>query len=311
MVIVHAVARGDVHEAGAGGVIDEVGREQPSGALAERVLILERSQLFGLSGADNLIAFPAALLAEASEEGVGHQVGVSLGEHVRVEELWIEGHGQIGGQGPGRGGPNHHVGVGFTRQTESDEHALADVVGVLHFGLGQGGPEWNAPVHGFFAPVHEALLDEVGELPQFIGLILRGEGQVRVVPVTQNTEALKLLALQVDVLAGIGIAGRSDRGRIGIGLALGAQFLGHLGLDGQAMAVPAGNVRGLESAQGLRLQDQILENLVQRRADVHIAVGEGWAVMQDKPGRLSPGRHQLTIKVRAVPLGQPLRLPLN
>lgn len=120
-----------------------------------------------------------------------------------------------------------------------------------------------------------------------------------------------MLALQLNVFAGVGIAGRPDSGRIGIGLALGAQFLGHLRLDGQTMAVPAGNVRGLESAQGLRLQDQILEDLVQRRADVHIAVGEGWAVMQDKPGRLSPGRHQLTIKVRAVPLGQPLRLPLN
>ena len=77
------------------------------------------------------------------------------------------------------------------------------------------------------------------------------------------------------------------------------------------MAVPARNVGRLEATQGLRFQDQILEDLVQRRANMHIAVGEGRAVMQDKPGRLRPGRHELPIKVRAIPLGQPLRLPLN
>ena len=67
LIVVHAVARSDVHEAGAGGVVDEVGREQPSGALAEGVLVLERRQLFGLGGADDLIAFPPTLLAQAGQ----------------------------------------------------------------------------------------------------------------------------------------------------------------------------------------------------------------------------------------------------
>ena len=291
------MARGDVHETGAGGVVDEVGREQSSGALAEGVFVLQRGQFFGLGGADDLIAFPTAFLAQGRQERIGHQVGVPLGEHVRVKELGVESHGQIGGQGPRGGRPDHHIGVGLAGQTQTHEHALTDVVGVLHLGLGQGGPEGHAPVHRLLAAVHEALLDHVGELTQLIGLVLRGQRQVRVGPIAQDAESLELLPLQIDVLAGIGVAGRPDGGRVGFGFALGAQLLGHFRLDGQTVAVPAGDVRGLESAQRLRLQDQILEDLVQGGADVDVAVGEGRAVVQHESGGLGPGGHQLPVEV--------------
>jgi hypothetical protein len=52
-------------------------------------------------------------------------------------------------------------------------NALADVVLVFDLGLGQRGAARDAPIDGLFAAIHEALLDHVGEKPQFVGLVLR------------------------------------------------------------------------------------------------------------------------------------------
>jgi hypothetical protein len=50
------------------------------------------------------------------------------------------------------------------------------VVGVFHLGLRQGGSEGNAPVHGFFTSVHEALLDEVGVKYNWVSTVTEGQG---------------------------------------------------------------------------------------------------------------------------------------
>jgi len=50
----------------------------------------------------------------------------------------------------------------------------------------------------------------------------------------------------------------------------------------QAMAIPARDLGCAEAAEGLVFDDDVLENLVQRRADVNVAVGKWWAVVQDK-----------------------------
>jgi hypothetical protein len=74
-------------------------------------------------------------------------------------------------------------------------------------------------------------------------------------------------------------------------LAGGAVLLLDLPFDRQAMAVPAGNVMGVLAHHLLRAVDDVLEDLVQRVADMQMAVRIGRAVMQDKlfesPGLLA------------------------
>ena len=62
---------------------------------------------------------------------------------------------------------------------------------------------------------------------------------------------------------------------------LAAELLVDLDLDGQAVTVPAGNVRGVESGHGPGLDDEVLEGLVERVAEVDCAVGVGRSVVQD------------------------------
>src|SRR5690606_40899703 len=51
---------------------------------------------------------------------------------------------------------------------------------------------------------------------------------------------------------------------------------------GQAMAIPARHVGGVEAGQGARADDHVLDDLVNRVADVDAAVGVGRAVVQDE-----------------------------
>ncbi len=53
-------------------------------------------------------------------------------------------------------------------------------------------------------------------------------------------------------------------------------------LDRQAVAVPARHVGRVEAGQRLRADDDVLEDLVDRVADVDVAVGVGRAVVQDE-----------------------------
>ena len=68
-----------------------------------------------------------------------------------------------------------------------------------------------------------------------------------------------------------------------------AHFLRDLEFNRQPVAIPARHVRRAEAAQGFVFDDDVLENLVQRRADVDVAIGEGRAVVQDE-FRSAPAR---------------------
>ncbi len=93
------------------------------------------------------------------------------------------------------------------------------------------------------------------------------------------------------------------------GIARLAHVLGDLEFDRQAVAIPARDVGRAEAAQGLVLDDDVLENLVQGGADVHVAVGEGRAVVQDELLRAGALGLDGGIKPGGLPLLQPLRFP--
>ena len=60
-----------------------------------------------------------------------------------------------------------------------------------------------------------------------------------------------------------------------------AEFGNDLRFDGQAVAIPAGDVGGVEAGHCFVADDDILEDLVDDVAHVDIAVGVGRAVVKD------------------------------
>jgi hypothetical protein len=79
-----------------------------------------------------------------------------------------------------------------------------------------------------------------------IGLDTVVHGQVRVIPVGENTEALEIGALTFDLLCRVRPAGGAEGGRFHV-LARLPEVLFDLQLDRQPVTVPAGNERRIEA----------------------------------------------------------------
>ncbi len=230
-------------------------------------------------------------------------------------------HRLIRRQGPRCGGPDrnrgghafvdlaalrHHAETAREIQPVDDlephENARRGDVLVLDLRFGQRRTAIQAPVHRLEALVHVAVLDDGGEGAQLLRLEPGIHGEIRVFPIAEHAEALEVLALRVDLLLGIRSAGGAER--LGVDLLPHAPvgFL-HLHLDGEAVAIPTGNVRRVVSVEGARLDDDVLQNLVDGVAQVNGAVRV----------RRSVGEHE-----RGAPLGcranllvQPLSLPCS
>ena len=133
------------------------------------------------------------------------------------------------------------------------------------------------------------------------------------VPVAIDAEALQLLALDVDPVLGIGAAFGAELDRIDIVLVellLAVLFL-DLPLDGEAVAIPAGDVRRILAEQRLGANDHVLEDVVERVADVDVAIGIGRAIVEDELRRAGAGFTELAVKVFRLPPGEDGRLLLG
>ena len=103
----------------------------------------------------------------------------------------------------------------------------------------------------------------------------------------------------------------STIGHIVLVLALGAILLLDLPLDRQAVAVPARHVVGIEAEHALRADDQVLQDLVERMADMDVAVGIGRAVVQHEARTALLDLAQALVELVLVPALQELRLALR
>ncbi len=70
------------------------------------------------------------------------------------------------------------------------------------------------------------------------------------------------------------------------------------------MAVPAGDVGGVEAGHGLGLDDEVLDALVEGVAEVDGSVGVGRAVVEDVFGGSGAGGANLGIQVLLLPGGE-------
>ena len=240
------------------------------------------------------------------DQAAAAAVGVAEGA-ADVVELRMQGDAEVGRQGPGGGGPDDQRSVFQAGrrgvQREGDVDRRRGLFLVLDLGFGERGLGAVAPEHGALAAVDQALLDEGREGAHDVGLVLRGQREVGVLPVAEHAQALEGLLLDLDKVQGELLGAAADFGRCQV---LG--FLDHLELDRQAVAVPARDVGGVEAGHGLRLHDQVLEHLVEGGAHVDVAVGEGRAVVQDEARPALGLRLDAPVQLAGFPFCQPLRL---
>jgi hypothetical protein len=153
---------------------------------------------------------------------------------------------------------------------------------------------------GLHALVEMSVADDLAEGAQLLRLVRRVHGAIGVVPVAQHAQSLEVHALQFYLLLRIG-ATRGAKGRRVELLARAAVLLLHLQLDGQTMAVPTRDVRRIEPVQRARLDDDVLENLVDGMADVNGAVGVGRPIVEHEARPAACGLALFPVSALLVP----------
>ena len=168
----------------------------------------------------------------------------------------------------------------------------------------------GAPVDGLEALVDVAVAVHFAEDAHLVGLKALVHGQIGVLPIADDAQALEALPLPIHILEGVSLAGGTEVGD-GHGLVVEALLLDDGALNGHAVVIPAGDVGGVVAAHGVGADNEVLDGLVQGVAHMDIAVGEGRAVVQGEAGLALVLLHQLVIHVQLFPGLQHIRLPLG
>lgn len=315
LIVIRAVAGGDVDLAGAGFGGDEQGIDHLGGARQERVLGFVTGEVLafelGEGGAEGESVFGLEFVDErfGNDEFLGGTFSIGEGAD-EIIEVGVERDTEVGGKGPGRGGPDDEGGIGGkfrgVHQVEFYIDGGGGFVFVFDFGLGQSSAGAVAPDDGAFGAVDEVLFNEFGEGADDVGFVAGVEREVGMVPVAKNAEAFEAGALDVDVFAGVFFGFLAD-----LDGAESVAFFHHAEFDGEAVAVPAGHERHVMAEHGFRFGDEILEDFVERGAHVDVAVGKRGSVVENEGGFASGLLLDLLIKAVFFPFGESLRFALG
>ena len=320
--VLHAVGGRRVHDAGAGVERDVVAEVHRRIAVVERVAEADQRQRVPARGrqrrARESPARQARLLAVAGQ----HQQA-AFGVDEVVAEFRMQVERLVGRDRPRRRGPDHRGDrlVGQRRepegpgqlcalvvaQRESDIDGEIHLVLVLDFGFGQRRAAVKAPVHRLESAEHETLGHDLRQRANLVGLGAEVHRRVRTVPRAEHAEALEVLALPVDLFGGPGA-------RLGDHLArrqVLAVLLLDLDLDRHAVAVPARHVGRVETGHRTALDDDVLQDLVDRGPHVDVVVRVRRSVVQYPARPAHRGSADLLVDLLLVPLADPLRLALR
>ena len=284
-VVVLAVGRRDVHDAGAvlhGNVV--VAYHEPG--LLVRLLEPEQGFVF-----HSLQALAGELLQDLNlpvtkdllRQGPGHDVGLALSLQPAVGVLRVHAQGQVAGQGPGGGGPGQQVGILLSLHLEADEGGgfLHVLVSLGYLVAAQGGAAAGAVRHDLVALVQHALLVDLLQAPPFgldIVVVIGDVGMLHVDPVAHLVAHL-LPFMQVFPYAFLAFRDKGlDAVFLDLGLSVQPQALLHLQLDRQAVGVPSGDAQGALPLHRLIPRDQILDHPGFDMADMRLSVGRGRSV---------------------------------
>ena len=326
-----------MHEAGAGVGGDVLGVHQLHVARQKRmpknILAVERFERRAVERDAFLDREPAFLLDAVGQSRRDHVVMVANFQRDVVERL-VQRDSEIRGQRPRRRGPDdrgelaglvrgRELGavVGFRSQRariveirverERDVDRRRNVIAILDFGLRQRRAAIEAPMHRAQSAIHVAVLDHLAQHADFRRVVLGRHREVRIEPVADTSEAPKVRALQVDPLLRFGAAqlAQLELGRRARLVA--AEVARDLVLDRHPVAVPSRHERRAISHHRARPHHEVLQNFVERGAEMHAAVGIRRPVVQHPRLRVLARLHQARVEVEIVPMLEHLRLPLG
>ena len=162
----------------------------------------------------------------------------------------------------------------------------------------------EAPVHRLQPAIDVATFEQLAERANLRGLGGKTHGLVWVVPVAQHTEAHEIGLLQIDLRLCV----RARQRHQFFHRQILAVLLFHIDLDRHAVAVPAGDIDRIESRHLFRLDNHVLENLVDGVSDMDGRVGIRRTVVQDEL-RPAPGLPaNLFVEFSLLPLRNPVGL---
>ena len=320
LVVVRAEARGGVHAARAGIHGDVIRQHQAAGLRQEGVVrqhIFEEAAGMGLR---DLPGVEAAQFHHLLHQGLRHDIVLAVGGlHNGIALRRVQGDGQVAGEGPDGGGPDHEEegflvkGPQFPLVVVHGEFHIdggAGVLLILDLGLRQGSLVVGAPVDGLQALVDIALFIHLPEDLHLLGLKAGVHGEVGVVPVPHHADALEGVPLDVHIVGGEVMAGGAELGDAH-GLVVQLVFLDDGGFDGHSVVVPAGDVGGVVPPHGVGPGDDVLDGLVHGRSHVDGPVGERGAVVEVEEGLALVLFEELVVDVLVLPALEHLRLPLG
>ena len=155
-----------------------------------------------------------------------------------------------------------------------------------------------------------AFFDNPAERAHDVGFKVEVHRQVGFVPVAQHAQADEILALTVDLLRGVLAAFLAEGFGVDLDAGL-ADFLFHLQFNRQAVAIPARHIARVVTVQRAAFDDDVFQNLVDRMADMNVAVGVRRAVVQHKGWAALTGFADFLIQTVLPPLLQHLRFALG
>ncbi len=184
---------------------------------------------------------------------------------------------------------------------------------IFHLGIGQRGLFHRGPHHRLGAAIELAAFRKLQQFGNDGRFRREVHGEIGFFPITIDAQPLQLAGLHIHPMLGIGAAFGAEflRRHLVLVLLLGAIGFLDLPFDRQAVAIPAGHIGHILAQQRLGAHHRILQDMVERVADVHVPVRIGGAVVIDEFFPALTRGAQLRIKVRRLPFGQDLRFLLR
>ena len=326
-IVVRAVSRSGVDDAGTG-VVGNM-RAKDGGNVKRQVGVMEAEELkiHALGAADDMVLLHAGALHGALIELLPEDKAlcvIALGLHDDVVELRVEADAAVSGHGPGGGGPDDdREGAGaFLGHIELRENCLlvdgaeahvdgqgVDVL-VLDLSLCKRGAAVAAPVDRLEAAYKIAVFDDLSEAADDVRLGVEIHGEVGMIPVADYAEALEvsLLGLNLGLRVLAALLAELSGGYLAAGL---SDLLLNLELNREPVAVPARDIGSIIAGERLRLEDDVLQDLVDGMPEMDIAIGVRRAVVENEALSASPCRTDCSVEILLVPGVQHSRLPLR
>ncbi len=318
VVILLAMTGRGVHQAGAGLERHVLAENE------QRIAIdpwMPRVRAFEIAAGDGRLHRRVGVdeRAEARQERLGDDRQPSRARrHHDVLHVGVGGDREVRGQGPGRRRPDRDVdrrsGERPQRrrvrlaQRERDVHRRGRDVAIFDLRLRERGATRRAPVHRLLAAIEIAARRDFRELADLGRLVGEVHREIWRRPVAEDAEALELVLLDRHETGRVVAAEAADLELRERRLLLLAETLLDLELDRQPVAVPAGHVRSAIAAHILVLDDDVLHDLVERVAEMDVAVGVRRTVVEHVARTAGALRQHARVETVALPAREDLGL---